>query len=298
VTPVPPPSTRRVTITSAALGANLRVIIGAIKNEDELSVETAVAQLSRSRRVLAPLALLAGAFVMTFQGLKLLLSEWRLAVVQIVPALWIWAAMADLKFHALEGSKFHIWHGTLPVLFILAVVVLSVVAFYLNVAFAFAISRPGKPQIGPALAGARQHLAAILFTGVVIGGALGFSEFIVPDWGTGWFGLALGIMVGVMMVTYVAVPSRLVGLKAQATRRDRWTTTLVASILGAAVCAPAYILDRLGIMLLQTRALFVLGIVFLLGGVVFQVGLTGAIRAIKLSAKLVGRVDNSRIAEG
>ncbi|MCL2395515.1 MAG: hypothetical protein FWC87_12620 [Acidimicrobiaceae bacterium] len=265
-------------------------MIEAIAHQDDLWVEEAVSALGRRRKVLAPLGMLVGAFVMIFQGLKLLVSEWRLALVQIVPALWIWAAVADLKFHTLGGARFRLWHGILPVLFVLCVVVLSVAALYLNVVFAFAIARPGRPELHPAFREARRLFRPILLTGIVVGGGLGVAAFIVPDWGIGWFGLALSVMVGVMMVAYVAVPSRLVGLRATASRRDRWATTVLASVLAAAVSAPAYVLDRIGILLIGTP-LLILGAFFLLGGALLQVGLTGAARAIKLSARLVGRTE-------
>jgi hypothetical protein len=36
---------------------------------------------------------------------KLLFTNWRLTLVQILPAMWIWAAMLDLKAHALHGKE-------------------------------------------------------------------------------------------------------------------------------------------------------------------------------------------------
>jgi hypothetical protein len=44
-----------------------------------------------------------GAFVQLFEGLKLLVSNWRLTLVQILPAMWVWLAMLDLKAHVLHG---------------------------------------------------------------------------------------------------------------------------------------------------------------------------------------------------
>ena len=63
----------------------------------------AVLRLSRSRRVFAPLAFAIGAFALLFGGLRLLVSNWRLTLVQLLPAMGIWLAMADLKAHALRG---------------------------------------------------------------------------------------------------------------------------------------------------------------------------------------------------
>ena len=44
-----------------------------------------------------PLALAVGAFAMLFEGVKLLFTNWRLTLIQVLPAMWIWAAMYDLK---------------------------------------------------------------------------------------------------------------------------------------------------------------------------------------------------------
>jgi len=45
------------------------------------------------------------------QGLKLLFANWRLTLVQVLPAMWIWAAMIDVKAHILHGRSFHVARG-------------------------------------------------------------------------------------------------------------------------------------------------------------------------------------------
>jgi len=47
-----------------------------------------------------------GAFVMLFQGVKLLFSNWRLTLIQVLPAMWIWLALLDLKVHTFKGKEF------------------------------------------------------------------------------------------------------------------------------------------------------------------------------------------------
>src|SRR6516165_3044118 len=81
-------------------------LVRVIRDADEATVEDAVVALSRNRRILAPLALSVGAFAMLFRGLKLMVSNWRLTVVQVLPAMWIWLAMFDLKAHTLRGKSF------------------------------------------------------------------------------------------------------------------------------------------------------------------------------------------------
>ena len=68
--------------------------------------------------------------------------------------------------------------------------------------------------------------------------------------GRPWFTLSLGIVTGVMMVSYVAVPARIIGVKPTQSRRDKLSTTVVGGALGAAVCTPPYILGRVGILML------------------------------------------------
>lgn len=52
-------------------------------------MQEAVLRVSRSRRWLAPVAFAVDAFAMLFERVKLLFSNWRLAIVQVLPAMWI-----------------------------------------------------------------------------------------------------------------------------------------------------------------------------------------------------------------
>jgi hypothetical protein len=63
----------------------VRRLVAAIRENDEDKVEEAVLQLARTRRIFAPLALAVGAFVMLFNGLRLLVTNWRLMLVQALP---------------------------------------------------------------------------------------------------------------------------------------------------------------------------------------------------------------------
>ena len=50
-------------------------------------------------------------------------------------------------------------------------------------------------------------------SGAVVGVLLALSTTVVTRWGRPWFTLSLGIVIGVMMVSYVAVPARLIGVE-------------------------------------------------------------------------------------
>jgi uncharacterized membrane protein len=285
--PAPPPAddpsrqTRR-----AVVGVQFRRLIQAIRAGDDAKVEQAIVALSQRSRLLAPLALIVGAFSMLFQGIKLLVTNWRLTLVQILPAMWIWAAMLDLKAHALHGHEFHLLRGPLLGLVLLVIAGLTAGSFYLNAVFAFAISRPGSPEIRPAFTQARQHLRTILAWGVAVGLALGFATMVVDRWGKVWFSVTLGVVVGVMMVAYVAVPARLVGVKSERSRRDKLAASAMGGAIGALVCAPPFALGRVAILMLGSHTFFYLAIVLLAVAVVLQTGATSSIKAIKMSAKL------------
>jgi hypothetical protein len=251
-----------------------------------------VVRLSRSRRLFAPLAFVVGGFAMLFSGVKLLLSNWRLTLVQILPAMWIWVATFDLKAHALHGKSFHVLRGPILVPLVLAVVAITMACFFLNAVFGFAIVQSGRPKVRPAFARARTHLRPILISGAIVGLALGLSTLVVTRSGHPWFGISLSIVVGVMMICYVAVPARLIGVKSTASRRDKLTSSAVGGALGAVVCTPPYLLGRIGILMLGSHALFVPGLIVLTLGVTLQAGATGAVRTVKMSVKLVG-VDRS-----
>jgi len=261
-------------------------LVAAIRTGDEAMVESTIRTLSRRSRWLAPLAMAVGAFSMLFQGVKLLFTNWRLTLVQILPAMWIWAAMLDLKAHVFHGKEFHVLRGPLLVPVVLAIASITAAAFFLNAVFAFAISRPGAPEIRPAFAEARAHKATVLGWGFVIGLALGFSTMVVQRWGIRWFGLSLGIVVGVMMLTYVLIPSRLLGVKSSRSRRDKLTATAIGGAVGAAVCSPPYFLGRVAILMLGSHTFRILAVVLLAMAIVLQTGATSTVKAIKLSAKL------------
>ena len=264
----------------------IRSLIRAIQDNDEAKIEEAILRLSRSRRVFAPLALAVSAFVLLFDGLRLLVSNWRLTLVTILPAMWIWLAMFDLKVHVLHGKTFHVIRGPILIPICLAIVAITMAGFFLNAVFAFAIARPGRPEVRPAVEQARRHLTPIFVSGAIVGALLAFSTMIVSAGDALGSGSGSASWSGSMMVCYVAVPARLIGGKPSLSRRDKLTTSAVGGAIGATVCTPPYLLGRLGLLMLGSKVLFIPGILVIAIGVTLQAGATGAVRAIKLSASL------------
>jgi hypothetical protein len=269
------------------LPSRLRLFVRAVRDGDETMVEDLVLRLSGSRRVFAPLALAVGGLAMLFNGLKLLFSNWRLTLIQALPAMWIWVAMFDLKAHALHGKSFHVLRGPVLIPIVLAISTVTAASFFLNATFGFAIVQSGRPTVRPAFARARSHVKVVLGSGAIVGLLLGLSTTVVTRWGRPWFGISLSVVLGVMMVCYVAVPSRLIGLKPTHSRRDKLAAGAVGGALGAVVCTPPYLLGRVGILMLGSHALLIPGIVIVTLGATLQAGATGAVKTVKMSAKLL-----------
>jgi len=272
----------------AARRARLRQLIGDIRNS-ELAVDEAVLRLSRSHRWLAPLALTVGAVVMLFEGLRLLFTNWRLVLIQVLPAMWIWAAMFDLKAHVFRTRAFQVPEGPVEIPVVAAIAAVTAASFFLNAVFAFSIVGPGPPLIRPAFARARSHLPMILGSGATVGLLLGLAAVVSPRWGPLWFTISLSIVIGVMMVCYVAVPARLIGARAAQSKRDKLAATAVGCLVGVVVCTPAYVLGRLGLLLLGSGSLFALGVIVFTVGLLLEAAATVAVKTVKMSAKLIAR---------
>jgi hypothetical protein len=271
-----------------ALSARIGSLVRAIEESDEAKIEEAVLRLSGKHRAFKPLVFAIGAFALLFDGLRLLIHNWRLTLIQIPSAIWVWLAMADLKAHVLRGHSFTVLRGPVLIPIILVIVAITIVSFFLNAVFAFAISQPGDPEIRPAFAQARRHWRPIATSGAIIGLLLGLSTTVVTRWGSPWFALSLGAVTAAMMVAYVAVPARLIGVKRVQSRRDKLATTVVSGALGVTVSTPPWVLGRIGLLMVGTSALLIPGIIVLALGVTLQAGATGAVRAIKMSVSLTG----------
>jgi hypothetical protein len=278
------------TVTQVAqhrIGSRIKGLVRAIREGDDATIEAAVLRLSQSRRWLAPLALTVSALVLLVEGLRLVFSNWRLTLIQALPAMWIWLAMFDLKVHVLHGRSFHTVTGALAWVAVGLIVIITAAGFYLNALVAFAITNPEGPAIAPARARARGHLGVILGWGAAVGLALGIATIVVSRYHRPWFGLSLSVVVGVMMVCYVAVPARIIGVTRTQSRRDKLVTSAVSGALGVAVCTPPYLLARIGLLMLGSHVLFVPGVVLLAIGFTLQAGATGAVKAVKMSAALL-----------
>lgn len=264
----------------------IRPHLEAIRDGDEQALLDSLERFVASHRLLAPFAAALGGVAMLLAGLRLLIVNWRLTLVQIVPAVWIWVVMYDLRIHVVrEGSAFEV-SGLALIPVGLAIVAITAFCFYLNAAFGFAVSQAGTPRVRPAFAEARRRLPAILAWGSAFGIALALCMTVLARGEDLWFALGLGIVAGLTMVAYVAVPARLAGARSDQPLRDRLSAGAVGAALGFLVSAPPYLIGRIGLLMVGSPILRIPGVIALAVAVILQAGATGAVRAVKMGARL------------
>lgn len=258
----------------------------AIRDGDEEALLRSLEAAARSHRILAPFAFAVGGVAMLLAGVRLLFANWRLTLVEVLPALWIWAVMYDLRIHLVRDDSALEISGVALVPVGLAIVAITVLCFFLNAVFAFAVAQPENPEVRPALARARRHLRTIAAWGTAFGVAIALCTTVLARGDRFAFTVALGIVVGLLMVAYVAVPARLVGVRPERSRRDRLSASALGAALGFLVSAPPYLIGRIGLLMIGSPILRIPGLILFALGITLQAGATSAVRAVKMGAKL------------
>lgn len=262
-------------------------LVSSIAEVDPHAIETAARRLGKSRRWLAPLAWAAGTIVLFVDGVKLLVVNWRLSLVQLLPAAWIWLATWDLKSHLLHGKSFR--HVPVIVLVALSIGILacSVASYWCNTVFAMAIAGPPPPYLAPAIRQARQAHSTILRWGLLVGSALIVATVVIPRTGRMWlFAGVLSVVIAVMAISFVAVPARILGLgRRRLPPKEAVGRAAAGGALSAVAMGPGFLLDRLGLLLLGTQHLQVLGFILLaVGSALYAAGMS-SVRVVTLSAQ-------------
>ncbi|MBS1880372.1 MAG: hypothetical protein JST31_12730 [Actinobacteria bacterium] len=261
--------------------------VHAVSAGDEARLVEMLAEQSRRHRLLAPFTFAVGGLAMLLAGLRVLFENWRLTLVQVLPATWVWLAMYDLRVHMLKGQTLPDLKGPILIPIGLVIIAGTIAAYFLNAVFAFAVAQEERPDVRRAVGEARRRLRPIALWGGSVGLALALATTVVTRSQPPWFALCLGIVVGVLMVTYVAVPARLLGVrKDRHSPRDRLAAAAFGTVIGVLVSAPPYLISRIGILMLGSPVLFVPGLVLVTIGAVAQAGATGAVKAVKVSARL------------
>jgi hypothetical protein len=263
----------------------LVTLAAAVRDASPSQIERAIQDMGERSRWLAPLGYVAGGFGLLFDGLKLLVLNWRLTLIELWPAVWIWVTFWDLKAHYLKGRELTFVTGWLAVALALVVVALTVAAYWCNAVFAFAVAGPRPPLIRPAVAQAQSNLRLILGWGIGVGIAHAVATIFVARTTVGWFTLALGAVLVVMSVTFVSVPADLIGYHYKPPLKEKITGAAAGGAMSAVLTSPGFLLNRIGLLLLGVSALRIPAIIVFSIGVALQAAATSGAKAVKLGSR-------------
>lgn len=265
--------------------ATLVAATKAVRSTDPMRVQEIVSELSGRSRWLTPLAYIAGTLAVVFDGIRLLFKSWRLTLLQLVPAAWIYAMTWNIRSHLLAHRHPPLDH-VVPIA--LAALVIPQLAYWCNATFAFTLTQDGVPQIGPAFAQARPHWRAISGLALVTGIVQATIWLVLPQWRLSLFWVALVGMFAVQIYLFVALPAWLIGVRKTGSRRERGLQTLTTGALSGIATMPGYLLNRIGLLLLSIGPLWWLGIAIVAIATATHVAGSSSARVVKMSVRLRG----------
>ena len=202
--------------------------IAAVRSTDPARVESALKDLGGRRRAVAPLVFAAGTVAVVFDGVLLLLRNWRLTLLQLSPAAWISIMSWNLKEHLLSRPSFS---TDVAAAAAVGVLLAAQVAYWCNATFAYTISRRASGEIRAAFHEARAHWRLIGGLAMLTGGVQAAIWLLLPRLHVDWLWVALLAMFIVQVYLFIAVPCWLVGVQKTGTRRDRATLSAATGVL-------------------------------------------------------------------
>jgi hypothetical protein len=259
----------------------------AVRSTDSASVESALADLGK-RRWLAPLAYAAGTVAVVFDGVLLLLRNWRLTLLQLFPAVWIWAMTWNMRHRTLANPDIS---TNISVLIAIGVVLAAQTAYWCNATFAYAIAQGPTTDFRAAFRQARLHWRVVGGLALLTGGLQAGIWLLAPHVVSRWLWVALLAMFVVQVYLFIAIPAWLLRARKVGTRRERTIQSMTTGVLSGVASMPGFLLNRIGFLLLGS-SLWVIGVVCVSIGAVLHVTASSSVRVVKMSLRL--RPDDRR----
>ncbi len=257
--------------------------IAAVRSTDPASVESALKDLGGRRRWLAPLVYAAGTVAIVFDGVLLLLRNWRLTLLQLFPAAWIWIMTWNMKNHLLSKPTFSTTE-VIPVA--VGVLLAAQVAYWSNATFAYTMAQSGTADIRAAFGEARPHWRLVGGLALLTGGLQAAIWLLIPRLKADWLWVALLVMFVVQVYLFIAIPCWLVGARKTGSRRERTIRSLTTGVLSGVASTPGFLLNRIGWLLLGSGPLGIIGGALVAVGAVLHVTASSSVRVVKLSLRL------------
>jgi hypothetical protein len=145
-------------------------------------------------------------------------SCWRLTLLQLFPAVWIWVMAWNMKTHLASKSTFS---TSAVIAAAIGVLLAAQVAYWCNATFAYTMAQSATADIRAAFGAARRHWRLISGLALLTGGVQVLIYLLMPRLQADWLWVALLAMFGVQVYLFIAIPCWLLGVGKTGTRRER-----------------------------------------------------------------------------
>ncbi len=263
-----------------------RIVLHARSMSDDELLD-AIAQLKAGRFLAGPLSFAAGAVLLVVHSVLLLFTNWRLLLIELVPAIWIATVLWDWRYHVLYGNDLAELHGGWAILAAALVIAATAMSYWCNVVFGY-VATGRERTIRGGFRAAGRHRRLILTAALAVGALHAWVAARGPIRGVGTFAVGLGLVAIANLYLYSALPVQALGLDRQrAAPKDLVTRTVALGALSIVVSTPGITLALVGRMLLGIPTLRILGFVVLATAVLLQVAAASSSRAVSMSTNVV-----------
>lgn len=253
---------------------------------DPQLVADALRELGRRTWWGVPLVLVGRTLDALVSAVLLLMTSARLALVEVVPALWLGAITWDWRVHSTGQLPLPEVHGWVAALVVVGVLVVNLTAYWCNVVLSFALREPPPIRLTCALREAQNHWSTITAWALAIGGVHAFVSIVLARSSVAWFGLGISVVVVIQMYALVALPVSLAGLSFTGIPpAQRLGSTVATAALTLVALTPGFVLTRIAVALMSLDVRWI-GAVVLLVAVFVQVAATSSVRTVVLATKL------------
>jgi hypothetical protein len=219
----------------------------------------------------------------------------RLALLEVVPALWLGAITWDWRVHSTGELPLPAVHGWVAWVVAGGILIVNTAAYWCNAVLTFALREPPPVRLRNAVSAARVHGPTITAWALAIGVVHVVVSVVLARTTVGWYFVGITIVVVAQMYALVALPVSLAGLSFKGIpRRQRLTSTLTTAGLTLIALVPGIVLARVavGLMGLDVPGI---GVLVLVLAVVLQVAATSSVHTVALATKLnVASANGSR----
>jgi hypothetical protein len=252
---------------------------------DRLAVR--LREASRAKRWLRPVAYVGIAMLSLVGAALTILRNWRLVLLEAVPAIWLGSISWQWRRVVLMGDDRPVVNGRAAVAVAVLVVVVTAASYWCNVTFALTVRDPVDQRIHAAFQQARAHARWIWLAAAVTATAHVAVVVWVVRTTTTWFALSLGVLALVQMYAFVAVPVLIAtGTRTRRSVRDRLRSAAASMGVSGLTATPGLVLNRVGVVLLAWGWLRWLGVGLIAVAALLQVAGISSATAVKFAGRL------------